>query len=76
MSDRDPVDLDDPTATWFIVTVDDADGVGHIDLNLHAGPSSTNLQAQIAYQDATTADVKYAYRNTDWFVETVRASGP
>jgi subtilisin family serine protease len=69
------LDLDDPTATWFIATVDDTSGVGNIDLNLHAGPSSTNLQAQIAYQDATTADVKYAYRNTNWFVETVRASG-
>jgi subtilisin family serine protease len=69
------LDLDDPTATWFIAVVDDAEGVGNIDLNLHAGPSSMNLQAQIAYQDATSADVKYAYRNTDWFVETVRASG-
>jgi hypothetical protein len=33
------------------------------------------LQAQIAYQDAITADVRYAYRNTDWFVETVAGPG-
>lgn len=69
------LDLDDPSATWFIAVVDDTAGVGNIDLNLHGGPTSTNLQAQIAYQDAATQDVRYAYRNTTWFVETVASSG-
>jgi subtilisin family serine protease len=69
------LDLDDATATWFVAVVDDANGIGNVDLNLHGGPTSTNLQAQIAYQDTASADVKYAYRNTTWFVETVSASG-
>jgi hypothetical protein len=49
--------------------------VNHIDLNLHDGFLGAGLQAQIAYQDTYHADVKYAYRNTDWFVETVATSG-
>jgi hypothetical protein len=69
------LDVDDPTATWFISTVSDEQGVNHIDLNLHDGFLGAGLQAQIAYQDTYHADVKYAYRNTDWFVETVATSG-
>ncbi|CAN5638792.1 hypothetical protein BH09PLA1_BH09PLA1_08840 [soil metagenome] len=69
------LDLDDPTATWFMSTVENANGIGNIDLNLHAGPTVSGLQAQIAYQDLTDQDIKYAYRNTDWFVETVATSG-
>jgi subtilisin family serine protease len=69
------LDVDDPAATWFINTVSDEQGVNHIDLNLHEGFLAAGLQAQIAYQDTYHADVKYAYRNTDWFVETVAASG-
>jgi hypothetical protein len=55
--------------------VSDEQGVNHIDLNLHEGFLGAGLQAQIAYQDTYHADVKYAYRNTDWFVETVASSG-
>jgi hypothetical protein len=69
------LDLDDPQATWFIAVVDDTDGVDHINLNLHESTNVAGLQAQIAYQDANTADVRYAYRNTDWFVETVASTG-
>ena len=60
---------------WFNSVVDDANGVDHIDLNLHAGPLNAGLQAQIAYQDTYHADVKYAYRNTDWFTETIADVG-
>src|SRR5688572_18128709 len=69
------LDLDDPAATWFVSMVDDTSGVSSINLNLHAGTTVAGLQAQIAYQDAITADVGYAYRNTDWFVETVAGPG-
>jgi hypothetical protein len=69
------LDLDDPSATWFIAQVANANGIGVIDLNLHAGPTSGGLQAQIAYQDLSGKDVKYAYRNSTWFVETVATSG-
>ena len=69
------LDLDDPTATWYVSVVDDTSGVANIDLNLHADSASSVLRAQIAYQDTSTADVRYAYRNTDWFVETVASTG-
>jgi hypothetical protein len=69
------LDLDDPTATWFMAVVDDTNGVANVDLNLHADSAGTALRAQIAYQDTATADVKYAYRNTDWFVENVATTG-
>jgi subtilisin family serine protease len=69
------LDVDDPGATWFIAVVDDTQGVANIDLDLHPGPSNSNLQAQIAYQDTESADVKYAFRNTDWFVEPVATRG-
>jgi hypothetical protein len=69
------LDLDDPNATWFSAVVDDANGVGNVELNLHGGPLSLGLQAQIMYQDTSGADVKYAYRNTDWFVETAASTG-
>ncbi len=69
------LDVDDPTATWFVAVVDNTSGVGSISLNLHAGPTNSGLQAQIGYQDTTNQDIKYAYRNTDWFVETAATSG-
>lgn len=69
------IDIDDSSATWFIAIVDNTTGVGSIDLNLHAGPLNLGLQAQIAYQDRKSANVKYAYRNTDWFVETAATTG-
>jgi hypothetical protein len=67
--------LDDVDDTWFISTVDDTSGVAHLDLHLHTGSNQSGLQAQIAYQDTATADVKYAFRNVDWFVETVAGPG-
>lgn len=69
------LDLDDPQATWFNAVVENANGVAHPVLNLHDGPLNLGLQAQIIYQDTSGADVKYAYRNTDWFVETVASTG-
>jgi subtilisin family serine protease len=71
------LDLDNPNATWFVGVAADANGVGAIDLNLHAGPTSDGLQAQIAYQDLTGADVKYVFKTglTSWSVETVATSG-
>jgi subtilisin family serine protease len=65
------LDIDNASATWFIARVDDLNGVSSLDLNLHAGPTNSGLQAQIAYQDRSTNQIKYAYRNNDWFVETV-----
>ncbi len=69
------IDIDNPAATWYTSIVDNTTGVAHIDLKLHAGPLNLGLQAQIAYQDVRAADVKYAYRNTNWFVETVTSYG-
>ncbi len=72
------LDLDDTTATWYVAVVDDLSGVANISLNLHAGPSTTGTQAQIAYQDVKNQDVKYAYRtppNGVWLVETVAGAG-
>src|SRR5207247_6477778 len=37
------LDIDDPAATWFLTTVDDINGVGRVDLNLHAGPLNLGL---------------------------------
>jgi hypothetical protein len=68
------LDVDDAAAEWFVSVVDDTSGVAHIDLDLHDGPLGSS-QAQIAYQDTSTADVRYAYRNTNWFVETVAGAG-
>ena len=67
--------LDDPSDVWTVTTVDDTNGVRNINLALHLPTGGTGLQAQIAYQDASTADVKYAYRNVNFFVETVAAPG-
>jgi hypothetical protein len=69
------LDLDDPTATWYTAVVDDTRGVANINLNLHQGPQEIGLQAQVVYQDVTAADVKYAYRNNTWFVETASGVG-
>jgi hypothetical protein len=55
--------------TWTAFTVDDTDGVANIDLSLEGG------RAAIAYRDTNRGDVKYAYRDTDWFVETISAKG-
>jgi hypothetical protein len=65
------LDLDNATATWFVAVVDDLNGVSSVDLNLHAGPTNSGLQAQIAYQDQSTKQVKYAYRNNTWFTSVV-----
>ncbi|MBC7783437.1 MAG: S8 family serine peptidase [Burkholderiales bacterium] len=69
------LDVDDSTATWYISRVDDTGGVRGVDLNLHEGPLNLGLQAQIGYVDTSTVQAKYAYRNTDWFVETVASLG-
>lgn len=69
------IDIDQATPEWFVATVDDAGGVSSISLNLHNGPLNLGLQAQIGYIDAAARLVKYAYRNTDWFVETAASAG-
>ena len=69
------LDIDDPTATWFKAVVDNTT-VAHINLNLHSSPAFPGtVQAQIVYQDTSGADVRYAYRNTNWFVEPVATTG-
>ncbi len=68
------LDVDDVNATWFVAIVDNTTGVSGIDLNLHAGPTTSGLQAQISYRENKTGQVKYAYRLTDWFTEPVVAS--
>ncbi|HVT90696.1 MAG TPA: S8 family serine peptidase [Tepidisphaeraceae bacterium] len=65
------LDVDDPTATWYLSLVSNTRGVAYIDLHLHAGPLNLGVQAQIAYLDVANHQIKYAYRNTDWFTETV-----
>lgn len=57
------------SSAWTTFVVDDLDGVANIDLSLHGG------RAAIAYRDTLRGDVKYAYRNTDWFTETISAKG-
>jgi hypothetical protein len=55
-----------------------ADGVANIDFHLHESPTITDtLQAQVAYQDTNSADVKYAFKVdiNQWTVETVAARG-
>jgi subtilisin family serine protease len=69
------LDVDNPSATWYVAVVDNTTGVGNIDLELHDGPSNLGNQAQIAYQDTRKADVKYAFRNGTWTVETVASAG-
>jgi subtilisin family serine protease len=69
------LDVDASSPSWYVAVVDDLDGVANIDLNLHAGPLNSGLQAQIAYQDTYRADVKYAFRKDTWFTETVAGSG-
>jgi subtilisin family serine protease len=49
--------------------VDNLTGVANIHLTLDNG------RAAIVYQDTTAADVKYAYRNINWFTETVASAG-
>ncbi len=69
------LNLDDAEDAWFISTVDDTDGVANLKLILNFGSPRTGLTAQIAYQHQATADVRFAYRQVDWFVETVASSG-
>ena len=71
------LDVDNPSATWFVGVAEDTNGIGAIDLNLHAGPSAAGLQAQIAYQTSASQDVKYAFKTgTDsWTAETVATDG-
>ncbi len=69
------IDIDAANAQWFIATVEDTAGVSSIDLNLHAGSQALGLQAQIGYVDSSQRLVKYAYRNTDWFVEIAASAG-
>jgi hypothetical protein len=69
------IDIDDTTPEWFIATVEDTNGVSSISLDLHNGPLNLGLQAQIGYVDSSQRLVKYAYRNTDWFVEIAASSG-
>jgi subtilisin family serine protease len=54
---------------WLTAVVDDLSGVANIDLSLETG------QAHIAYRDTLNGDVKFAYRNTDWFTELVADTG-
>src|SRR2546423_8631130 len=69
------LDVDDPTATWFKAVVDHTT-VAHITLNLHSSPLFPGtIQAQMVYQDTSGADVEYAYRNTNWFVESAATTG-
>ncbi len=75
--DLDSPDSSSPTTpNPFSSVVESDTPAAHIDFHLHASPTITDtLQAQIAYQDTNTADVKYAYRDTNWFVETVASTG-
>jgi hypothetical protein len=75
-------DLDSPDTTgqfpnpFYSVIDGSGSGVAHIDFHLHASPTITDtLQAQVAYQDTNTADVKYAYRNGNWSIESVATTG-
>lgn len=65
------LDVDNSSATWVINVVANTNGVSNIDLDLHLGPLNLGLQAQIAYLDVQSKSVKYAYKNTDWFVENI-----
>ncbi len=56
-------------ATWLIAKVDNLAGVGSIDLTL------SNGAARIAYQDLLLADVKFAYKDTNWFPAKVAEAG-
>jgi hypothetical protein len=71
------IDIDDPTAVWFITTVADGQGVANVSMKLHDGPSNAGLQAQVAWQDTFNADVNYAFKISDtaWTVETVAGTG-
>jgi len=67
--------IDDPNRNFFS-TIATGGGVAHIDFHLHQSPDvSDTLQAQVAWQDTSTADVKYAYRLTTWHVENVATTG-
>ncbi|MFT3786931.1 MAG: hypothetical protein QM770_12320 [Tepidisphaeraceae bacterium] len=71
--------------TWniFNVTTLAPGTVGPIDFKLHFGPTSdstTPSQAQLVFQDASSADVMYAYKNGttatgSFVVETVASTG-
>lgn len=69
------IDIDQTTPEWYIATVEDTNGVGSISLNLHNGPLNLGLQAQIGYVNTSKRLVKYAYRNSDWYIETAASAG-
>lgn len=69
------IDIDDTAPAWERFIVDNTNGVTSIDLQLHPGPLRAGLQAQIGYVDSSKRQVKYAYRNTNWFTETAARSG-
>ena len=74
--DLDSPDSTSPTDPNPFSSVIDTVPAAHIDFHLHASPSVTStLQAQVAYQDTNTADVKYAFRQTTFQVETVASTG-
>jgi subtilisin family serine protease len=56
----------DPFQTFV---VDNLTGVDNINLTLENG------RVVIVYRDVTKQDVKYAYRDTNWFTETVASKG-
>ena len=68
------LDVDDGSP-WFLSTVETGTPVANIDLKLHNGPQEVGTQAQIAYQDTSTADVEYAYLFGDWTIEPVATTG-
>ncbi len=70
------LDVDDGSG-WTYSTVDTSGPVGNISFGLHIGPAGTNdgEEAQVAWQDQSTADVKYAYLLGTWNVETVASTG-
>lgn len=71
------IDLDaiGAEAGWKIATVADTAGVAHIAFDLHDGPLGLGLQAQIAYVDVASRQVRYAYKNNTWFTEGVATIG-
>jgi len=69
------LDLDVASPAWFYTTIENANGVAHIDFALHASHTVDSLQAQVAYQDTSQADVKYAYFFGDWTAEKVAGTG-
>ncbi|HEX3355646.1 MAG TPA: S8 family serine peptidase [Tepidisphaeraceae bacterium] len=70
------LDVEDNSG-WQYSTIDASGPVGNISFKLHIGPAGTAQgdEAQVAWQDQSTADVKYAYLFQTWNVETVASTG-